>query len=388
MNPFSAIFVPDELADAVSDRAWLEAMLAAERALVQAQARVGVAPAAAASAVAAACDAALYDAHELAEQGRATGNPAEPLVRALRERVGDEYAGWVHRGATSQDIVDSAAMLVARHALRLIDAELEDVADACAGLVEEHRGTVMAARTLLQQAVPTTFGYKAAGWLVGVVEARARLEDVAGRLPAQLGGAAGTLAALGADGARVLELYSLELGLLEPVLPWHTIRTPVAELAGALATAAGVAGKIAGDVVLLAQTEVGEVAEGTGGGSSTMPHKRNPAAAVLAAACERHARANAAVLLESVVAEHERAVGAWHAEWHALTVSLAATGGAAAALRRSLGSLEVDVARMRANLSGDTLSEARRFGFDVSVPEDYLGSVETFIDRALALHRA
>jgi 3-carboxy-cis,cis-muconate cycloisomerase len=164
------------------------------------------------------------------------------------------------------------------------------------------------------------------------------------------------------------------------------MRTPVAELAGALAGAAGAAAKIGGDVVLLAQTEVGEVAERDAGGSSTMPHKRNPVGAVLAIACERHARANAAILLESVVQEHERATGAWHAEWHALTTALAATGGAAAGVRRSLTGLEVDTARMRANIAPETLAEAARFGIEAKRPEDYLGSVDAFVDRALSLH--
>jgi 3-carboxy-cis,cis-muconate cycloisomerase len=386
VSPFSAIFVPDELADALSDRAWLEASLDAERALVNAEALAGLVPEATAAAVAAALRVELYDCAALARDGRAAGNPVEPLVRAIRAEVGAEHAAAVHLGATSQDILDSAAMLVARRALRLIDEELGGAAEACARLAEEHRGTVMAARTLLQQAVPTTFGYKAAGWLVGVVEARARLAAL--ELPAQLGGAAGTLAALGNDGPNVLRLYAAELDLREPTLPWHTLRTPLVELAGALAGAAGVAAKIGGDVVLLAQTEVAEVTEVEAGASSTMPHKRNPTNAILADACARHARANAGVLLESAVQEHERATGAWHAEWHALTTALAATGGAAAAIRRSLDGLQVDVARMRANITDETLSEARRLGVDVSGPEDYLGAAGVFVDRALALYRA
>ena len=387
MSPFSAIFVPDELADAVSDRAWLAAMLDAERALAFAEGRAGVISAEAAEAVAAACDASLYDVSGLAVEGRAAGNPAEPLVRALRSRIGEPHAAFVHRGATSQDIVDSAAMLVAQRASKLIDADLRGAADECARLAAEHRSTVMAARTLLQQAVPTTFGLKAAGWLVGLVEARATLTSVAVSLPAQLGGAAGTLAALGDRGVEVLRLYAEELGLREPALPWHTNRAPVAELAGALAGVGAAAAKVGGDIALLAQTEVGEVAESEPGGSSTMPHKRNPVGAVLAIACARHSRANAGVLLESAVQEHERAAGAWHAEWHALTAALAATGGAVAAARRSLTGLEVDGERMRANIDPATLAEAARFGLTVERPEDYLGSAAAFVDRALALHR-
>jgi 3-carboxy-cis,cis-muconate cycloisomerase len=386
MSPFSAIFVPDELADALSDRAWLEALLEAEAALVNASALANVVPAASATAIADACNADFYDAAELGEAGRLPGNPVEPLVRAIRARVGEPHAEYVHRGATSQDILDSAAMLVARNALHLIDGALERAADACADLALGHRRTVMAARTLLQQAVPTTFGYKAAAWLVGLVESRARLSTVADGLPAQLGGAGGTLAALGADGVNVYRQFAVELDLREPAIPWHTIRTPIAELAGALAAAAGVVGKIALDIVLLAQTEVGEVAERDAGGSSTMPHKRNPTSAVLATACVRHARANTALLVECIVQEHERAVGAWHAEWQALASALGATGGAAASLARSLDGLEVAAERMRVNITQDTLSEARRFGFDVADPEEYLGSTDAFIDRALALH--
>ena len=384
MTPFQAIFVPDELAGTLSDRAWLAALLEAERALAAAHGRAGTAPAESVAAIAAACDASSFDADELARAGRAGGNPVIPLVQELRERVGASHAEYVHRGATSQDIVDSAAMLVARAARGVIDAELDGLAAACARHAEEHRDTVMAARTLLQQAVPTTFGCKAAGWLVSVLAARTRLAAV--ELPAQLGGAAGTLAAFGDRGLELAALYADELGLPEPGLPWHTNRLPVAELGGALAAAAGVAAKIGTDVTLLAQTEVAEVGEGDAGGSSTMPHKQNPIAAVLAIACERHARANASVLEESVVAQHERAAGAWHAEWHALTTALAAAGGVVAAARRSLESLQVDVQRMRANLAAATLSEAERFG-GAQRPEDYLGSAGALVDRALARYR-
>jgi 3-carboxy-cis,cis-muconate cycloisomerase len=382
VNPFSAIFVPDPLAEVVSDRAWVRAMLSAERALALAQ--VEIAPEAAA-AVVAACEADDYDAASLAEEARTSATPVTPLVNAIRARVPDQYVGAVHRGATSQDIVDTAAMLVTRDAVALILGDLDRAAASCARLADEHRGTVMAARTLLQQAVPTTFGAKSAAWLAGLLDARYFLSRW--QPWAQLGGAAGTLAALGPHGPDVLRRYAEELGLGSPDMPWHAIRTPFAELAGELAMAAGVAAKIGGDIVLLAQTEVGEVTEGAPGGSSTMPHKANPVSAVVAAACERHARANCAILLESLVAEHERPAGAWHAEWHALTTALAATGGAVAAVARSLEGLRVDAARMRANLVPETLSEAERFGQHPSSPDEYLGSVEVFIDRVLARYR-
>ena len=361
MTLFAAIFVPEALQQALADEAWLAALLDAERALVTAEALAGVVPAAAAAAVADCCRPELFDIHELATAGRVTGNPAEPLVRALRAQVGGEAARWVHFGATSQDIVDTAAMLVARRALGLVLANVDRVTAACAGLARDYRSAPMVARTLLQQAVPTTFGAKAAGWLVGVLEARRRLVELREHgLAAQLGGAAGTLAALGPSGPEVLRLYAIELGLTEPVLPWHTNRVRVAELGAALAIAAGTLGKIAQDVVLLSQSEVAEVAESAGGGSSTMPQKRNPVGSILALACARHASANAGLLMGALVQEHERAAGAWHAEWEALTQTLAFSGGAAAAMAGVLEGLTVDAARMRANLDaseGLVLSE-------------------------------
>jgi 3-carboxy-cis,cis-muconate cycloisomerase len=378
--PFDALFVPRAVGEAVSDEAWLRAMLDAERALAAAEARVGVLAAEEADAVASAC-AGEFDVAALVQQGRRAGNPVEPLVRALRPR-----AERVHWGATSQDILDTAAALVARDAGALVLEELDGLASACAELAERHRKTVMAGRTLLQQAVPTTFGLKAASWLVGVVHARRRLEPAL-RLPAQLGGAAGTLAALDDRGVDVLRAYAEELGLPEPVVPWHTRRLPIAELGAALAVAAGFAAKIALDLELLAQTEVGEVRERTDGRSSTMPHKRNPVGSTLARASAARARAAAAVLLEALEQEHERAAGAWHTEWSALSDSLAFTGAAAASVREALEGLEVDAERMRANVRDETLSEAERLGIDASRPDDYLGSATAFVDRALDFYR-
>src|SRR5262249_19199362 len=293
---FDGILVPDALRDAVSDAAWVDAMLQTEAALARAEAAARVIPAGAAEAIAETCAAFRPDPASLAADGRASGNPAEPLVRALRKAVGGEAADWVHHGATSQDIVDTAAMLVTRRALGLIGAELELVASACARLAEAHRATPMAARTLLQQAVPTTFGLKAAGWLTGVVDARAALESARAGLAAELGGAGGTLAALGDRGLDGLCLYAQELELAEPILPWHTSRNRLVALGAALEGVTGAVAKIALDVVLLAQTEVGEVREPAGGGSSTMPQKRNPVGSVLALACARGVHGHAGVL--------------------------------------------------------------------------------------------
>jgi 3-carboxy-cis,cis-muconate cycloisomerase len=361
---FERLFVPAALASAVSDAAWLAAMLRAEQALGRARG---------AELDETAFDPALYDVESLAEEGRAEGNPVPALVRALRERA----AGEAHRGATSQDILDTAAMLVARDALVLVRHELDGAAAECARLAAAHRSTPAAARTLLQQAVPTTFGYRAALWLTGVLDARDRLAAL--RFPAQLGGAAGTLAAFGPDGLAIAARFASDLGLEAPVAPWHTNRAPVADLGAALGAVAAACGKIGLDVVLLSQSEVAEVAEGTGGGSSTMPHKRNPARAVLARSCARLVRANAAVLTSGEY-EEERAAGAWQAEWPALSAALAYAGGAAAAVRESLTGLEVDAGRMRANMSEDLRSEARSFGAE----GDYLGAAEELVDRILA----
>jgi 3-carboxy-cis,cis-muconate cycloisomerase len=433
---FASIVVPPELGEAVSDRAWVQAMLDAERALAAAGARAGLFPADAAEAIAAWCHAELYELEDLAERGRMVGNPAEPLVRALTEKVGGEAGRYVHRGATSQDVLDTASMLVARRALDLILGELEGVAAGCAGLAEKHRSTLVAGRTLLQQALPTTFGLKAAGWLVAVLDARRRLAAIRVHgLAAELGGAVGTLSALGDQGPAVLRLYAEELELAEPVVPWHTNRIRIAELGGALDVAAGTLAKIALDVALLAQTEVGEVREPAGGGSSTLPHKRNPVGSALARACARHVHAHASVLSGGLAQEHERAAGDWQAEWEALSGVLALTGGAAASIRRALEGLEVDVEAMRRNLEAtlglimaervshllaeelgrieahelvgeastravatgrplrDELLEDLRVeltaeeldaAFD---PATYLGSAETFVDRALDLYR-
>ena len=352
MTAFAPLLVPEPLAAAVSARAWLSAMLEAERSLAAAGAAAGVVPAEAAAAIAAACSVDAYDWNTLLQDGRRAGTPVEPLVRAVVDRVGEDAGRYVHLGATSQDIMDTAAMLVARTALDLVLDDLGRVAEACASLARSHRDTPMAGRTMLQHAVPTTFGLKAAGWLVAMLDGRGRLADLrADGLAAQLGGAAGTLSALGEHGLAVSAAYARELGLPEATLPWHTNRVRVAELGAALAIVCGVVSKIGLDVQLLAQTEVSEVREaGDGGGSSAMPHKRNPVEAMWARAAAELGRSHAAVLGDALVAEHERPGGAWQAEWDALSGALATTGGAAAALAQALEGLEVDAARMRANL--------------------------------------
>ena len=286
---------------------------------------------------------------DLAALGRSTadkGTPVPALVSALRARLGDHPAAAVlHHGATSQDIVDTAIMLVARRALEPLLSDLAGASELCASLAEQHRNSLQAGRTLLQQAVPVTFGLKAAGWLTALDESWGELARIRAReLAVQLGGAAGTLSSLGERGLEVASSLAAELELAEPELPWHTIRIRPARLAGALGIALGAMAKVARDVVLLAQTEVGELGEGGGdgrGGSSTMPHKRNPVGAVAVLACAERGPGLVATILTAMGQEHERAAGAWQAEWEPLLELLRLTGSAAAALRDVLAGLEV-----------------------------------------------
>ncbi|MGV4892143.1 3-carboxy-cis,cis-muconate cycloisomerase (plasmid) [Streptomyces viridosporus] len=316
-----------------ADAAFLRALLDAETALTRAQAALGLVPDEAVAAVTEAAAPGRFDLASLAERARGGGNPVIPLVADLTRAVGEPYGPFVHRGATSQDIMDTATMLVAARTLDPVLADLGRTERALAGLAAEHRDTPMPGRTLTQHAVPTTFGLKAAGWRSLVLDARDRVTAVRGSLPVQLGGAAGTLAAFtayGADDATALTAaYARELGLRAPLLPWHTLRTPVADLAGCLAFTAGALGKLAADVLTLSRTEIAEVSEGSGGGSSAMPHKANPVRSTLIAAAARRAPQLAATLYGALAAEDERPAGAWHAEWEPLRDLLRLVGGTA-----------------------------------------------------------
>jgi len=345
-------------ASATGDTAFLQALLDAEAALTRAQASLGLAPTEAAAAVdAVVSEGARFDVHDLALRARGGGNPVIPLVAELTAAVGavdETYAPYVHRGATSQDIMDTAMMLVAVRTLDLVLADLGRTERALARHARDHRDTAMPGRTLTQHAVPTTFGLKAAGWRSLVLDARDRLQVVRDVLPAQLGGAAGTLAAFTAYGAAdtgaLVEAYAREVGLAAPVLPWHALRTPVADLAGALAFAAGALGKTAADVLTLSRTEIRELSEGSGGGSSAMPHKANPVRATLIAAAARRAPQLAATLYGSLTAEDERPAGAWHAEWEPLRELLRLVGGAARDAAELAEGLQVHTDAMRAHL--------------------------------------
>jgi 3-carboxy-cis,cis-muconate cycloisomerase len=358
------------------DEAWLQAMLDAEAGLARALERAGLAPAGSGEAVTAAAQAENFGIAELGELAALTGNPVPGLARALARRVPQAAAGAVHRGATSQDIVDTAAMLLARRVIDVMLDDLAGVADAAAGFARAHRSTIMIGRTLLQQAIPVTFGLVAAGWLTSVDEAREGLSAVSsGRLAVQFGGAAGTLASLGDDGPRVAALLAEELDLTLPVMPWHTDRLRIIDLAAALARVTATLGKIARDVTLLAQSEVGEVSgisRATGGaplgsegrpgaqdagvpprrgGSSAMPHKRNPVAAIAVLGCTRQAPGLVATLVACAEQEHQRAAGAWHAEWEPLTELLRLAASAASWTAELLSGLTVDASRMAANLA-------------------------------------
>ena len=292
------------------------------------------------------------------------GNVVIPLVRQLTALVGEPHGRWVHWGATSQDISDTAFSLVLRRGAAMVDEQLSLAADVCALLARHHRATPMAARTLLQQALPTTFGLRAAGWLTALDAARAQLAGARGGLAVQLGGAGGTLASLGDQGPEVLAAYAAELGLAEPVLPWHTDRSRFAILASALGLAAGSLAKVARDLLLLSQTEIGEVAEATApgkGGSSTLPHKRNPVGSVAVVAASRRAVALVGLVAATMDHEHERAAGNWQAEWATLPELVRLVGGAAANLAEVLASLDVRPDRMATNLAnagGFPLAEA------------------------------
>ncbi|WFB10766.1 3-carboxy-cis,cis-muconate cycloisomerase [Streptomyces sp. LX-29] len=451
----------------VDDEAWLAAMLDAEAALARAQARLGTVPPKAAETITEVARAGGLDVRALAVAARESANPVVALVRMFTEAVAaadPTAAEYVHRGSTSQDVFDTAAMLVARRAVRLIREDLRRTAHALARLAAEHRDTVMAGRTLALHAVPVTFGLKAAGWRQLVRDADDRLARVErDGLPVSLGGAAGTLAGYleyarldsaalpeGSEGAegcggfdpagyavRLADAFADETGLARPRLPWHALRTPIADLAAALGFTAGALGKIAADVQTLARTEIGEVAEPAvagRGASSAMPHKRNPVLATLVRSAALQVPALAGGLTQLLVSEDERSAGGWHAEWLLLRECLRLVGGAGSTMAELAEGIEVRPERMHDNLrltGGQVVSErvsavlapklgrtaakrlldeasttARRTGrplaealgrlseiagvltaeelAELCAPERYIGAAATLVDRALS----
>ncbi len=353
-EPIDSLFSTPEMSSAFSSEAHVRGMLAFEAALARAEARAGIIPQEAAHTIAATCRVELFDVDALYREAAAAGTPAIPLVRRLSAHVEGDAQKFVHWGATSQDAIDTALMLQIRDGLDLLIEGLLGVCAACATLAERHRHTLMAGRTLLQQALPITFGLKAARWLaLAVRQVHALHERRERTLAVQLGGAAGTLASLGDRGLQVEELLAAELGLPAPDLPWHTERDRIAEIAGTLGVVAGAMAKIANDVALLAQTEVGEASEGAApgkGGSSAMPQKHNPVDATGAIASARLAIGEVPVLLSAMAQEHERAIGGWQAEWAAVPNLFRYTASAVERVREAVGGLQVDPARMSANL--------------------------------------
>lgn len=336
---------------AVSDAALVRAMLDVEAALVRALERLGLAPPGAGDAVTEALAALDVDPDDLGRRAVADGNPVVPLVSQASGAVPKAYRAMVHLGATSQDVLDTALMLCAYRSLERVLENLSRARAAAARLAEQHRATPMVARTLGQPALPATFGLKAAGWLAGLTAAAASLHDVRTRsLAAQLGGAAGTLAAYGDQGLDVAAALARELGLAEAGVPWHTERSRVHALAAALGSATAAAGKVATDVVLMSQAETGEATEGAPGGSSAMSHKQNPVGSVLVVAAARRTPGLVATVLAAGMHENERATGSWHAEWVPLRDLLRLTGGAVARVADVLEGLVVNVDALRRNL--------------------------------------
>jgi 3-carboxy-cis,cis-muconate cycloisomerase len=353
------------------DRAYLQFMLDFEAALARAEAAAGVVPSSAAEAIASACKASAFNLADLAEAATRSGNLAIPLVKALTAEIArsdTDAARFVHWGATSQDVIDTATMLGLRAS---IDALLVDIDRAIAGFARQaalHRNTAIVARTWLQHALPMPFGLKLAEYAAALHRSRGRLLHLKKHaLALQFGGAAGTLAALGDQGLKVAEKLSEILGLPLPEAPWHSHRDRIAEAASVLAILAGTCGKIARDVQLMMQTDVAEAFEPSGegrGGSSTMPHKRNPVAAASAFAAAIMAPNLAATIFAAQVGDHERSAGPWHAEWPTLPSLLLVTSGALASTVDIAEGLEVDASRMRANLDatgGLIMAEAVAF---------------------------
>jgi 3-carboxy-cis,cis-muconate cycloisomerase len=427
-----------------SDSACLQSMLDFEAALARAEARCDVIPASAAEAIALKCRATLIDANALVVATALSANPAIPLIKQLTALVAKddpEAAGFVHWGATSQDANDTGLVLQMRQGFHLLESDLDDLCQGLTQLAQKHRSTPMAGRTLMQHALPTTFGVKAAGCLDAMNRHRERFAETRARvLVLQFGGAVGTLAALRDKGMQVAEALAAELNLALPPLPWHTQRDRVAEVATTLGLCTGTLGKIARDISLHMQTEIAEIFEPSDegrGGSSTMPHKRNPVSAAIVLSAAMRVPGLVSTMLSAMVQEDERGLGNWHSEWETLPEIFRLTAGALHQVTTIIPHLEVDIVRMRRNLDAtqglifseavamalankigkseahkllDTASrEARESGKHLRdvldqnrtvvdlltlaeldrlfTPENYLGIAETLVDRVIEASR-
>lgn len=357
MSIFEGFLSTSETLGAFSDRAFVDAMLRFEAALARAQAAEGLIPESAAHSIVGSCKVELFDVAKIVRESGRAGSVAIPLVKALREAVGlfnAEAAPFVHFGSTSQDVIDSAMSLVTREAVALIETDLAKAAEALLQLAVQHAATPMLARTLMQPASVTSFGFKCAGWAAPLVRSRLRLREAARHaLQLQLGGAVGTLAQMGPQAGAVRARMAKELGLADPGATWHTQRDEWVALGCELGLLTGSLGKIAVDVSLLGQYEVAEVAEPSEpgrGGSSAMPHKRNPVASMVAIAAAHRAPQRVASLLGAMPQQHERALGAWQAELGEWPQLLMSAHGSVRAMAAVLPGLQVDAARMRANI--------------------------------------
>jgi 3-carboxy-cis,cis-muconate cycloisomerase len=353
-----SLVTTEALAEVFSDNSILQAMLDFELALAGAEARAGIVPKSAADRIAAAAHGSEFDVDALSRGMFRAGTPGIPLVKALTEKVkatNPEAAGWVHWGATSQDVADTALVLLLKRAQTIIIADLERLEKALARLSEQHKATVMLGRTLMQAAPPVTFGLKVAGWLGAVSRSRKRLESAFDdALILQFGGASGTLASLADKGMVVARALAEELGLRCPEAPWHTHRDRLANLVCCCGVLTGSLGKMARDISLLMQSEMAEVAEPASesrGGSSTMPHKRNPIACALTLAAAERVPGLVANFLSTMVQEHERAVGGWQSEWPTVASIVQSVGAAASSMAEVAEGLSVDPARMRQNIA-------------------------------------
>jgi len=385
---------PPAVAAALGDEASVACMLRVEAALARVLGRHGLIPAAAAEAIARAAAEAAIDRERLREGTERAGFPVVELVRQLRARVGDEAREYVHRGATTQDVLDTALVLQLRQALGPIEEELAKLIASLAGLAERHRGLVMAGRTHTQHAVPITFGYKVATWLAPLLRHRTRLRELKPRLlVVQFGGAAGTLAAYGEHGPALYAAMARELDLGAATLPWHSQRDGFAEFAGWLALVGGSLGKLAQDVLLLAQTEVGEVREAADparGGSSAMPQKSNPIASERILTAARAGAAHLATLHQALIAEHERGTHAVQLERLGLPQMVSLTASALAGALFVSEHLAVDAARMRENLEashGTILAEAVRNALAAAIGRDEADALVTEACRIALLER-
>ncbi|KPG81103.1 MULTISPECIES: 3-carboxy-cis,cis-muconate cycloisomerase [Pseudomonas] len=365
---FDAYFTARDMREVFCDQGRVQAMLDFEAALARAEARVGLIPSSAVAPIAAACDAHLYDFAALGEAIATAGNSAIPLVKALGKQIASsdaEAERYVHLGATSQDVMDSGLVLQLRQALALIEDQLTHLADSLAAQAQRFATTPLAGRTWLQHATPVTLGMKIAGWLGAVTRSRQRLRELKPRLLVlQFGGASGTLAALGEQGLPIAQALAEELQLSLPEQPWHTQRDRIVEFGAVLGLIAGSLGKFGRDISLLMQTEAAEVFEPAApgkGGSSTMPHKRNPVGAAVLIGAATRVPGLVSTLFSAMPQEHERSLGLWHAEWETLPEICCLVSGSLQQARLLADGLEVDAARMASNLEltqGLVLAEA------------------------------